>query len=208
MDFNKTAVSTSGLSKRTLRASSAFERLYSFLFPLPKEILIYNKYDIQSIQSIHNTTEKSLHTNLHYNPKTNAKVSRFHRIFSIMMKFLLLFLFAATIWAQCPEQSEAGRRLYRCVNTTSGQVAGHPSPKKPAVYEYLGIPFAQPPIGDLRFAPPQPFTGSDSLNGTNFVSFSILGMIFQKWILIINRVILVQNFSRMNFHSSLQTFQM
>ncbi|KAF7865532.1 uncharacterized protein EAF02_009955 [Botrytis sinoallii] len=165
MDFNKTAVSTSGLSIGTLRASSAFERLYSFLVPLPKEILIYNKHNIHSI---HTTTEKSLPTHLYYNPKTNAKFSRPYHALFIMMKFLLLFLFAATILAQCPEQSEAGRRLYRCVNTTSGQVAGHPSPKKPAVYEYLGIPFAQPPIGDLRFAPPQPFTGNESLNGTNF----------------------------------------
>lgn len=87
-----------------------------------------------------------------------------------MMKFILLFLFITTILSQCPEQSEAARRLYRCINTTSGQVAGHPSPKQPDVYEYLGIPFAQPPIGDLRFAPPQPFIGNESINGTNFVS--------------------------------------
>ncbi|TEY42769.1 hypothetical protein BOTCAL_0381g00010 [Botryotinia calthae] len=85
-----------------------------------------------------------------------------------MVKFILLFLFVTTILSQYPEQSEAARRLYRCINTTSGQVAGHPSPKQPDVYEYLGIPFAQPPIGDLRFAPPQPYIGNDSINGTNF----------------------------------------
>ncbi|KAF7947941.1 hypothetical protein EAE96_009011 [Botrytis aclada] len=167
MYFNKTAVSTSGLSIGTLRASSAFERLYSFLVPLPKEISIYNKLNIQSI---HSTTEieKSHPPHFYYNSKTNAKFSRLYQVFIIMMKFTLLFLFLTTILAQCPEESEAGRRLYRCVNTTSGQVAGHPSPKKPAVYEYLGIPFAQPPIGDLRFAPPQPFVENESLNGTNF----------------------------------------
>ncbi|KAJ8060263.1 hypothetical protein OCU04_010604 [Sclerotinia nivalis] len=84
------------------------------------------------------------------------------------MKYLLLFVFIATVLAQCPAQSEAGRRLSRCVSTTSGQVAGHPSAKNPAVYEYLGIPFAQPPIGNLRFAPPQPYTGNGSINGTDF----------------------------------------
>ncbi|KAF7869916.1 hypothetical protein EAF04_004700 [Stromatinia cepivora] len=84
------------------------------------------------------------------------------------MKYILLSLFTSTVLAQCPAQSEAGRRLFRCVSTTSGQVAGHPSAKNSAVYEYLGIPFAQPPIGNLRFAPPQPYIGNGSINGTNF----------------------------------------
>ncbi|TVY37926.1 Cholinesterase [Lachnellula subtilissima] len=54
------------------------------------------------------------------------------------------------------------------VNTTSGLVSGHGATNQSGVSEYLGIPFAQPPIGDLRFAAPVKFTGSTSLNGTSF----------------------------------------
>ncbi|PVH69198.1 carboxylesterase [Cadophora sp. DSE1049] len=52
------------------------------------------------------------------------------------------------------------------VNTTSGLVSGHPAANATSVYEYLGIPYANPPTGNLRFAPPQPYTGNTSINGT------------------------------------------
>jgi hypothetical protein len=55
------------------------------------------------------------------------------------------------------------------VNTTSGLVSGHIASNTTAVSEYLGIPFAKPPLGDLRFAPPQAYTGSSSINGSDFV---------------------------------------
>lgn len=46
------------------------------------------------------------------------------------------------------------------VKTTSGLLRGF-SPI-PIVHAYLGIPFAQPPVGDLRFAPPQPLKTENS----------------------------------------------
>lgn len=75
------------------------------------------------------------------------------------------------------------------VQTTSGQVQGRlASGTTNDVEEYLGIPYvshfnpskhkkfmtnspqAQPPVGQLRWAPPEPFNGSSVIDATNFVS--------------------------------------
>jgi cholinesterase len=56
------------------------------------------------------------------------------------------------------------------VNTSSGPVEGHIALNTTNVSEYLGIPFAKPPLGDLRFAPPEAYNGTSTINGTNFVS--------------------------------------
>lgn len=56
------------------------------------------------------------------------------------------------------------------VRTTSGPVQGHAAPDASQVSEYLGIPFAQPPTGSLRFEPPLAFNGSSAINGTDYVS--------------------------------------
>ncbi|KAH8885202.1 carboxylesterase [Thozetella sp. PMI_491] len=54
------------------------------------------------------------------------------------------------------------------VNTTSGPVCGHASQDAPAVSEYLGIPFAYPPIGDLRWAAPKAYAGTAVINASSF----------------------------------------
>jgi carboxylesterase type B len=56
----------------------------------------------------------------------------------------------------------------QAVNTISGKIKGQASSWKPQVSEYLGVPFAQPPVGSLRFAPPKLFTGSGVINATKF----------------------------------------
>lgn len=53
------------------------------------------------------------------------------------------------------------------VKTTSGTIIGQASKWQPEVSEYLGIPFAKPPEGDLRWAAPQPITDSgNTINAT------------------------------------------
>jgi hypothetical protein len=52
--------------------------------------------------------------------------------------------------------AKCGPEQYLTVQTTNGPITGHLAPNTSCVLEYLGIPYAQPPVGDLRFAPPQP----------------------------------------------------
>lgn len=54
------------------------------------------------------------------------------------------------------------------VQTTSGPVQGQAAKNATSVSEYLGIPYAQPPVGRLRFQPPLRFSGSTTINGSNF----------------------------------------
>ncbi|KAK1846017.1 carboxylesterase [Colletotrichum chrysophilum] len=54
------------------------------------------------------------------------------------------------------------------VNTTNGPITGHLASNASVVIEYLGIPYAKPPVGDLRFAPPVQFTSNASYDASNF----------------------------------------
>jgi hypothetical protein len=56
------------------------------------------------------------------------------------------------------------------VKTTSGVVVGHASKNRTEVSEYLGIPFAKPPVGPLRWAAPQKYNGTGVINASSFVS--------------------------------------
>lgn len=69
--------------------------------------------------------------------------------------------------AQCsalPRTCDVGHR----VKTTSGIILGHPGANRTEVSEYLGIPFAQPPVGSLRFAAPEPFRSSSTFNASSY----------------------------------------
>lgn len=48
------------------------------------------------------------------------------------------------------------------VQTNSGSVHGKIDSAQPNVRQFLGIPFAQPPLGDLRFAAPEPLYQPDA----------------------------------------------
>lgn len=60
------------------------------------------------------------------------------------------------------------------VQTSSGLIQGHAASNVSKVSEYLGIPYANPPIGELRFQPPTPFNGIQNINATSFVSKAYL----------------------------------
>lgn len=66
-------------------------------------------------------------------------------------------------------QAAAYWTVGQVVNTSSGSVTGHAASVNTDVSEYLGISFAQPPIGDLRWTAPQTYSSTDAINGTNFV---------------------------------------
>ncbi|KAJ4986248.1 carboxylesterase [Stagonosporopsis vannaccii] len=57
---------------------------------------------------------------------------------------------------------------FETVETENGHIMGHRSTKAEAVWEYLGIPYAQPPLGELRFAAPQRFKANGRYVAENF----------------------------------------
>jgi hypothetical protein len=100
-----------------------------------------------------------------------------------MMKFSVFVTLTAAVcaWASSIEgllERQSNWTVGQTVQTSSGPVSGHPAANDSQVSEYLGIPYGQAPIGDLRFAAPVKFTGNASLNGTSFVSLHINGYIF------------------------------
>lgn len=70
----------------------------------------------------------------------------FYRLLSLLVIPLLAF----TADARLPCNSDLS------VRTVGGLVHGTVDGATPAVRQFLGIPYARPPVNDLRFAPPQP----------------------------------------------------
>lgn len=66
------------------------------------------------------------------------------------------------------EASQTNWIVGQTVLTSSGPVQGHSASNGTGVSEYLGIPYAQPPVNELRFQPPVAYNGSDIINGTSF----------------------------------------
>ncbi|KAL8710459.1 MAG: hypothetical protein Q9220_004891 [cf. Caloplaca sp. 1 TL-2023] len=56
------------------------------------------------------------------------------------------------------------------VQTSSGVIIGHAARNRTRVSEYLGIPYARPPVGDLRFAAPQSFSSSSVFNASSYIN--------------------------------------
>lgn len=53
--------------------------------------------------------------------------------------------------------------------TTNGKIIGHPAPGMQNTIEFLGVPYAQPPVGQLRFAEPLPPRGKSAYIASDWV---------------------------------------
>jgi hypothetical protein len=86
---------------------------------------------------------------------------------------LVASLLALGAAAVAHEKRDAQWYVGQAVRTTSGTVVGHAAKGAPQVSEYLGIPFAAAPVGNLRFAAPQPYRNDGGmLVAANFVSLA------------------------------------
>ena|SRR5947209_1946289 len=69
------------------------------------------------------------------------------------------------------DKRDAQWSVGQAVRTTSGTIIGRAAKGAPQVSEYLGIPFARAPVGNLRFAAPQPYRNDGAtFVAANFVS--------------------------------------
>jgi hypothetical protein len=90
-----------------------------------------------------------------------------------MIMIFLLPLFVALVTAYPASVSHEGSlEEGPVISTSSGQVIGHKAlwPKDSGVDEYLGIPYAAPPIKELRFMAPKPYKANRTIKADDFVS--------------------------------------
>ncbi|KAF3059049.1 alpha/beta-hydrolase [Trichoderma afarasin] len=64
--------------------------------------------------------------------------------------------------------SSCNTRQFLTVSTSNGPITGHQASNSACVIEYLGIPFAQPPVGNLRFAAPAKIRSKKPYVAANF----------------------------------------
>jgi hypothetical protein len=97
-----------------------------------------------------------------------------YTLHQFMMRYFTVFtvLSFPLAWASPHFQRKQNNcTIGQIVDTSSGPVAGHGATDYPKVSEYLGIPYGQAPVGNLRFAAPVKYNGSSMLNGSVYVSY-------------------------------------
>ena len=80
-----------------------------------------------------------------------------HSALVTFLTFVFIFLAGA---GSVPVRGQAADAV---VSVEGGQLAGAPSPLGDDVMVYRGVPFATPPVGDLRWRPPQPAAAWDGV---------------------------------------------
>lgn len=78
------------------------------------------------------------------------------------------WLTSSLVAAAASEQCEVSISKFLKVKTTNGLIERHIAGDAPCVVEYLGITYARPPVGELRFASPQRCEGNQSYEAKNF----------------------------------------
>ena len=76
-------------------------------------------------------------------------------------------LWCSTVQATS-DNDPCGAAKHLTINTSSGPITGHVAPDSKCVVEYLGVPYAEPPTGQLRFSPPERFHGTSPVNATTY----------------------------------------
>lgn len=84
-------------------------------------------------------------------------------------------LFATLLLSGSLAQAQAPLSSPLTVKTTSGTYTGLLNPSLPSVHQWLGIPYARPPLNSLRFMPPQPSID----HGPNLTATSYKPVCFQ-----------------------------
>lgn len=76
------------------------------------------------------------------------------------MRVQVLCSLALNAFVSCAALAAAQQQKYDLdVVTSNGRITGHVAPGMRKTAEFLGIPYAQPPVGEFRFAKPLPPKG-------------------------------------------------
>lgn len=94
--------------------------------------------------------------------QTHRGLQLFHVLVVIMFLTLLSLLSLPVASFASPFGAEPRGAYHKVpgltIKTSSGVVQGFVNETAPDVRQFLGVPYAKPPVGKLRFAPPEPAT--------------------------------------------------